>query len=596
MFVWSEKELNQEQSDAVTEPGNIFLQACPGSGKTRALTYKAALELSRVDDGRFVIAITYTHRAADEITERIEALGVDTSQLWIGTIHSFCLEWIIRPYGIYHEYLARGYRVLDTHERESVLADLCKPYAQMKISPYDCDFYFDGPELIPSCRDPRKIGTVRQILDSYRKKLAEDRLLDFEFMLFYSSEIISRHPGVSKILSRIFSHILVDEYQDTKRIQYSIIAQILKAGDGRANAFIVGDPNQAIYGSLGGYPISMEDFASLSNLKFKPMELRRNYRSSSRIVGYFSNFKVTESLIESASAIREYKSIISFDQSTSRGDLNRELIRLIRYNIEACGVAPNEVCVIAPWWVHLASVTRHLAAQLPEYQFDGPGMVPFAGNPENIWFKIARIGLTDASPGMYGRRMRWAGEVVADLNNLGIDTRSLTAASLLKTSNGLQISETEGLRFLERYFSDLFEALGIEFRLFVGMLTDHGAFFDSSVARIERLRREGAEFMSDLASFRRVFQTRSGITVSTIHGVKGAEFDSVIAFALLEGMVPHFADPDPQESAMKLLYVIGSRAKKNLHLISEQGRGRGNFGFYEPTDKLSGLVFNYDAV
>ena len=77
---------------------------------------------------------------------------------------------------------------------------------------------------------------------------------------------------------------------------------------------------------------------------------------------------------------------------------------------------------------------------------------------------------------------------------------------------------------------------------------------------------------------RKVFESRTGITVSTIHGVKGAEYDTVIAYALLEGMVPHFADSDGEVSANKLLYVIASRARKNLHLIAERGRMGDPFG------------------
>lgn len=93
VFVWGKDDLNEEQVDAIEHPGSVFLSACPGSGKTRALTYKIALELSRLEsEKQWVVAITYTHRAAEEIEERIERLGVDTSRLWIGTIHSFCLD------------------------------------------------------------------------------------------------------------------------------------------------------------------------------------------------------------------------------------------------------------------------------------------------------------------------------------------------------------------------------------------------------------------------------------------------------------------------------------------------------------------------
>jgi DNA helicase-2/ATP-dependent DNA helicase PcrA len=126
-FVWTRTELNDEQSEAVREENSVFLVACPGSGKTRTLTYKIAYELSRLPSKRqFIVALTYTHRAADEIHERIEGLGVNTSQLWIGTIHSFCLEWILKPYAIYEPALAHGFRIMDGHEQEKLLEALCR--------------------------------------------------------------------------------------------------------------------------------------------------------------------------------------------------------------------------------------------------------------------------------------------------------------------------------------------------------------------------------------------------------------------------------------------------------------------------------------
>ena len=126
MFVLDKTDLNDAQVAAIEQPGSVFLVACPGSGKTRTLTYKIARLLSELkSDKKRIVAITYTHRAADEIHERIEQLGVDTSQLWIGTIHSFCLEWILKPYGIYYPALANGFQVINGHDTEQMLDDIC---------------------------------------------------------------------------------------------------------------------------------------------------------------------------------------------------------------------------------------------------------------------------------------------------------------------------------------------------------------------------------------------------------------------------------------------------------------------------------------
>jgi superfamily I DNA/RNA helicase len=193
--------------------------------------------------------------------------------------------------------------------------------------------------------------------------------------------------------------------------------------------------------------------------------------------------------------------------------------------------------------------------------------------------------------------MRWAREVLDDLHYFGAHTQDLTASLLLKISNGISIDENVGLDYLSAYFEEFFRKLKIGFRALDKLASDYESFFSSSAARVQRLLQEGAEFISDITTFRRVFQTRSGITVSTIHGVKGAEFDAVIAYALLEGMVPHFNDAHPRESASKLLYVIGSRARKNLYLISERGRVRYRNGpQYKPTEVLDECRFDYNSV
>lgn len=598
MFMWNEGDLNSEQEAAILEPGSVFLIACPGSGKTRTLTYKIAYELSKQESSKqFVIAITYTHRAADEIHERIESLGVDTSRLWIGTIHSFCLEWILKPYGIYHEALDRGFRVIDQHEREKLLEDLCKPYRKQKITFWDCEFYFTEADYVISCPQTSKHGGLREILDRYFATLRERRQIDFELILFYAYQLISHHPAISTLLGQLFSFVLVDEYQDTKRIQYSIITAILKASKGATKAFIVGDPNQAIYQSLGGYPIAYKDFKEMAGIEIVERELSRNYRSSERIIEYFGNFNVHSTRIDAASDEKSYESIVSFNDSVSRNDLEAELIRLIRFNIESIGIAPQDVCVLAPQWTHLASMTRRLVASMPEYSFDGPGMVPFARDTENFWYRLSKIALTQASPGMYVRRLRWAGEILDDLDAAGASVSKLTRKSLLRECNAIEIDEVDGLTYLRTYFEILFSKLAIEFRLFSQLHEHHAAFFDSSQARIDRLKSEGSEFIGNIETFRKVFQSRTGITISTIHGVKGAEFDAVIAYALLEDMVPHFNDKNGQESAMKLLYVIGSRARKNLHLISERGRFKRYSGEeYQATRQLAACSFGYDRI
>ena len=595
MFVWNVDDLNVDQVKAIEQPGSVFLTACPGSGKTRTLTYKIARELSLLtSDKQRVVAITYTHRAADEIQERIEQLGVDTSQLWIGTIHSFCLEWILRPYAIYHPELKHGFRVINAHDTERAHELLCSQHGG-GLRTFDCSHYFTSSGYVLACPNWKR-AKVEALLQHYWAKLRVNRQVDFEMILDYAYQLVRDTPSISILLGSIFATVLVDEYQDTKEIQYAILGAIVKASKGKTKAFIVGDPNQAIYGSLGGYAITPTEFSELSGIIFTEMELSVNYRSSDRIVNYFENFNQLTSKISAGGKYKNFASTITYDYSSNRTALVAEVVRLIRYNVETMGIVPSEVCIVGPQWLPLAGMTRQLVAALPDYSFSGPGMVPFARDIDNFWYKLSRIILTEASPQLYIRRSRWAGEVIATLDLAGINTASISRKSLLRASNAIVSAETDGLKYLLECFDALFVALGID-RASSPMLVEHyEAFVEGSQRRIDRLVADGATAIADVAMFRKVFDEKSGITVSTIHGVKGAEFEAVIAFGLLEGMVPHFNEDDKIAAANKLLYVICSRAKKNLHLISETGRRRGQNNVYQPTDILLACRFGYDQI
>ncbi|MEO7466300.1 MAG: UvrD-helicase domain-containing protein, partial [Sphingobium limneticum] len=219
MFVWDKKDLNDAQVAAIEQPGSVFLVACPGSGKTRTLTYKIARLLSELkSDKKRIVAITYTHRAADEIHERIEQLGVDTSQLWIGTIHSFCLEWILKPYGIYYPALANGFRVINGHDTEEVLDELCGKVQGTKLSRHDCAYYFTPNSYKLTCNDSNKHAAIKGVLRTYWQSLRDNRQIDFELILYSAYKLIKNNPSISVLLGSIFECVLVDEFQDTREI------------------------------------------------------------------------------------------------------------------------------------------------------------------------------------------------------------------------------------------------------------------------------------------------------------------------------------------------------------------------------------------
>lgn len=568
-------ELNDEQKAAIKQTGDVLLIACPGSGKTRTLIHKIASTLQQIESHReFVVALTYTHVAADEVRERIDALGVDTTQLWVGTIHSFCLQWILKPYSVYHPQLQKGFTVIDILEREILLDEISKKF---QLTRYDCNYHAtaDGYEVDQSIPSGKR-DKVSQIVAEYNERLAKSQQIDFEVMLKSAYDLLAKCEQIAPRLGKMFRLIAVDEFQDTHDIQYQIVTSIIKNSSGKTSLFMVGDPNQAIYGSLGGVAYSREKIEHLTGRSITQCSLTRNYRSSKKIVDFYSHFAVSHSEIVAANSNSKWCGELYYFEKTHKNDLVSLISKLIQYNISELGVRPEEIGIVAPWWIHLASLTRGLVEALPNYDFNGPGLSPFGENRDNFWYKIARIALTEPSPELYPKRFRWAREIIDQLVDSGELAEGTEARDLLRVANDFSIDSNLGIEFLREFFSAFIRKLNIELNPTGEVYQQQESFIERTCRRIKLVRDREKVDLDDIETFRKVFRPKTGITISTIHGVKGAEFDTVIAFGLLEGIVPHFSEPESKKvnSAKRLLYVTGSRARKNLYLVSEQGRGK----------------------
>jgi DNA helicase-2/ATP-dependent DNA helicase PcrA len=126
--------LSDEQQAAVDQPGNVFVQACPGSGKTRVLTCRVIKGLEDlISSKQRVVALTFTNRAADEIQSRVDQLSIVQDRLWAGTIHAFALEWILRPYAGYVSRIRKGFSIADEYFTERTLDELRRQLAGLSI-------------------------------------------------------------------------------------------------------------------------------------------------------------------------------------------------------------------------------------------------------------------------------------------------------------------------------------------------------------------------------------------------------------------------------------------------------------------------------
>ena len=294
----------------------------------------------------------------------------------------------------------------------------------------------------------------------------------------------------------------MDEVQDIQDLQYGILSTISKAASSPITLFFVGDENQSIYESLGALTKTPEEIAREFGLEeIGHLELKGNYRSTQRIIDFYRLFRPGVPQIESRAEYANKLGIITFDNQTIALDqLSTEIASLIAAAI-GDGVPTSEICVVAPRWTQVRAIARRLVNELPEVDFDAPGLSPLHSSRENFWFKIARLLLTVPSPKRTRTRMRWAKEALSDLRAVArISPPELIATPrrLLRTLNGFASDETEGLAYLSDIFKQFLIAIKLDVETCFAMKEAYEGFF----AKAEKhLANVGEGLPTDIDSF-----------------------------------------------------------------------------------------------
>jgi superfamily I DNA/RNA helicase len=589
-------ELNKQQAAAVNQPGNVFVTACPGSGKTRVLTHRIIKELSELESTKHrVIAVTFTNRAADEIKSRLDNAEISLDSLWAGTIHSFSLEWILRPYSCYSKSLKKGFSVADEFYIRSLKNWLKKKYG---FSFYDeISTKIDRRGRTVSCSLNEK-----SLKKEYYDYLRERKLIDFDMVLYFAYELMTKKTEIAKTLGSIICSICIDEYQDTQDLQYGILSEVVKNSSGFTKIYIVGDVNQAIYVSLGGIAKSRQEIKQEFDLEqLEHLKLTGNYRSSQRIIDLSIQLQDDETKIVSLADHADEKGMITFNnQDFHKDDIPELIAKMIAFHINS-GVQSHEICVLAPQWWLIANLGRKLVTLLPEVKFDAPGLSPLHNQRDNIWFKIARLFLVEPEPRMYLARLRWAGSIIKEIEQMtgsDLPEEFRTARKLLRLTNSIKSDESEGIEYLKEVFQQLMLKLELELETHSSLSECWKSFFEKAH---DRLSNQNYNIQSDIHSLKKMFKRPGGVVVTSCHSIKGEEYECVICYGILKGYIPNwnsiFDDNiDEDVEARRLLYVIISRAKKNLHLISEFGRMTQRGNPYDTNMNIENIYCEYDAL
>ena len=568
------QSLNTEQIRACECMENMLLTACPGSGKTRTVSYKLAFLANHFRDSRRIhIAITYTNRAADEILSRIENLDVDSSNIWAGTIHQFCMEYIIRPYSMYSERLRRGYHIIDEYVQHEYKQELKNIVA-------------------PNCKN-WEIDNNPRIIEEYKRRLLIRKEIDFDDILIEALKILEQHLYVAENIASIIASIQVDEYQDTNENQYKILAAICRQNKSIIVSFI-GDVNQAIYGGLGGVAKTKEEISYLFEQEFSEMHLTGCYRSIQQIVDYYSNYAVDRISITSMRGDADKEAIISLNTSISKNDLADYIAQIVEERLHE-GEKEEDICIIAHRWELIFQMANNLRKKLPHVMFNAPDMTPFKYDAMNPFYLLAK--LTFMKPQGHEKvRKRYANDVIGILkNDYGIILRNgIDCFSLLEIVNSVpKLLHADGMDVYKNVVKSVMSSFRINLANEDALNKCYEQFLEKTESRIRR--NSISTVCGDLL---KCFEEKHGVVISTVHGVKGEEYNTVIAFGLLNGYIPHWNDirnygSQRRNSAYRLMYVLGSRAKENLYLISETGRRTNSGKPYKITDEVARVQWNY---
>lgn len=546
-------KLNAIQRKVVFEsPGNTLVCASPGSGKTKTLVARAQQKLESLPNRKSLALITYTNAGADEIASRL--VVNDHTNLFIGTIHRFCLEFILRPFGWLYKW---GQPRVITYDELLEFAEL---HEELELGTSALDelnkIKKDINGDLDTSVDWNRGTPLEEVAEIFYAFLKSKKAIDFNEILYRSYKIVNENPFVAASLANKFYEISIDEFQDTNLFQYEILRKINAKGD--CTFFMVGDEKQRIYRFAG----AIEDAFDKAEFDFEANVevLTHVYRSTTNIINaYCALFPGHPKLInESEYKDQDYKVVIKEVPPLSlRAILESYLKRLIEKEVPL-----SEIAIVTTRWMDALDVSRNLR---DKYRIVGMGALPhksFNHSTFSLLRSVARFLHAHTIRNL--RIVRRNIELHAFENNLSITEKQINQiANFLITEIGKLDKASglfTGLTKLKAIFNQAFEII-------------HSAY-DEIYGSIDV--DEGKKWT--LGKYLETLSGVDGIMVNTIHQVKGLEYEVVILAEMNHGRIPFQAwnrgagaydplTPENEADGRTLFYVGVSRAKKGLIVL-----------------------------
>ncbi|TSC84355.1 MAG: DNA helicase II / ATP-dependent DNA helicase PcrA [Parcubacteria group bacterium Gr01-1014_13] len=616
------KELNSEQLEVVLHgDGPCLVLAGAGSGKTRVITYRVAYLLEQGISPENILLVTFTNKAADEMIRRMQSLtGIQEKLPWAGTFHHIAYR-ILRQYAPLLGY-KNNFSVLDSDDSEALLKLCAKPFKSSdgdkrkfpsaSILQNIISFSRNSETTVADVLDlkyPQWLvveDQIKSIADEYYIKKKEANAMDFDDLLTNFLLLLNSDQVLQKY-SQQFKYILVDEYQDTNKIQASIIKKLASAHN---NLLVVGDDAQSIYSFRAADVQNILQFEK-DYPSAKIFKLETNYRSSQEIL-QLANEVISNNVKQYK---KELKTVLQsglkpslhpqMDQAGEAEFVAGKILELIENN-----TPENEIAVLFRAAYHSQMLELELVKAGIAYDYRG-GLRFFERAHVKDVLAYLRILNNFADTAAWMRvLMHEEGIGPAAAQKIVEALKSATNVEDVKVIGQQVLGEKAKNGWYN--FVRIWEAMLGTSRTDTAALIDsiinspykdylEGEFIDSK-DRLEDISQlqvfankynELEQFLAE-ASLQESFNIRGGgksadqsgpkVVLSTIHQAKGLEWSAVFIINLSSGAFPSdraFREPNGLEEERRLFYVAITRAKKHLHLTYPMAGG--GFG-----DSMSG--------
>ena len=609
------KGLNDKQYEAVvTTEGPCLVIAGAGSGKTKVLTHKIAYLIGEKQVKPWnILAITFTNKAANEMKERIENLVGDVAaDIWMGTFHSICVR-ILRRF-IERIGFDSSFIIFDTSDQRTLVKTCIKSIGLDDKMFTDRSVLSEisnakNEMLEPEQYTVRANGDFRKekialVYEMYQKRLKENNAIDFDDIINYTIKILMENPDILEYYSDKFKYVLVDEYQDTNKAQFTLVT-LLASKNG--NITVVGDNDQGIYSFRGA------DISNILNFErdfpgTKIIKLEQNYRCTGNILkaanAVIKNNEVTyKKELWTENEVGKLPTVYSASNEYDEGTYIAQQIEHLRreeyykysdfailYRMNTQSRAIEEILrresipykIIGGLKFYERKEIKDIISYLRLIQNPSDNLSlkriinePKRGIGKTSLDKIEELSNNTGVPmyeiiknaEQYGlnRVFLNSREFVNAIEELRAKKDDIKISDLiketLKKSGYTQALENENTIEAENRIENLDEFLTVAIE-----------FEDESADNKLSDFLEGITLSSDIDNME---ETEETVTLMTLHSAKGLEFPVVFLVGMEEGIFPGYksiGEPKELEEERRLCYVGITRAKEYLFLTCSKQR------------------------